>query len=68
MYTRSLFQTDDILEQHKLLTETARLVEQGIIKTTLQQNLGQINAENLIQAHRLVESGKAIGKVVLTSF
>jgi zinc-binding alcohol dehydrogenase family protein len=68
MYTRSLFQTDDILEQHKLLTETARLVEQGIIKTTLQQNLGQINAENLIKAHRLVESGKAIGKVVLTSF
>jgi len=68
MYTRSLFQTDDIIEQHKLLTETAKLVDQGKIQTTLRTDLGQINATNLIEAHELVESGKSVGKVVLTGF
>ncbi len=68
MYTRSLFETDDIIEQHKLLTQTAKLVEQGKIQTTLRNELGEINAANLIDAHQLIESGKSLGKVVLTEF
>ncbi len=68
MYTRSLFQTDDMQAQHDLLTTVAKLVEKGEIKTTMTKNLGQINAENLIKAHDLVESGKAIGKTVLVGF
>ncbi|KKO50280.1 NADPH:quinone reductase [Arsukibacterium sp. MJ3] len=68
MFTRSLFTTADMHMQHQLLTDLSRLIEQGQIKTTLQQNLGTINANNLRQAHALLESGKAIGKVVLEGF
>ena len=68
MFTRSLFATADMHLQHQLLTDLSRLIEQGQIKTTLQQTLGSINAANLRQAHALLESGKAIGKVVLAGF
>ncbi|WP_213999108.1 zinc-binding alcohol dehydrogenase family protein [Arsukibacterium sp.] len=68
MFTRSLFTTPDMHLQHQLLTDLSRLIEQGQIKTTLQQTFGIINAANLRQAHALLESGKAIGKVVLAGF
>jgi zinc-binding alcohol dehydrogenase family protein len=68
MFTRSLFTTADMHLQHQLLTDLSRLIEQGQIKTTLQQALGTINAANLRQAHALLESGKAMGKVVLAGF
>ena len=68
MFTRSLYQTDDMQAQHKLRNELASLVDQGIIRTTARQNLGKINAASLMAAHRLVESGQAIGKVVLERF
>ncbi|WP_372627863.1 zinc-binding alcohol dehydrogenase family protein, partial [Arsukibacterium sp.] len=68
MFTRSLFATADMHLQHQLLTDLSRLIEQGQIKTTLQQTLGSINAANLRQAHALLESGKAMGKVVLAGF
>ena len=65
MFTRSLFQTDDILSQHKLLDEVAALVDAGVIRTTLAEHFGVINAENLRRAHALLESGKSRGKIVL---
>jgi NADPH:quinone reductase len=68
MFTRSTFETADILEQHKLLAEVARLVEAGKIKTTLADTFGAINAANLRRAHALIESGKAKGKIVLEGF
>ncbi|MDX1679026.1 zinc-binding alcohol dehydrogenase family protein [Arsukibacterium sp.] len=68
MFTRSLFATADMQMQHQLLTDLSRQIEQGQIKTTLQQTLGTINAANLRQAHALLESGKTIGKVVLAGF
>jgi zinc-binding alcohol dehydrogenase family protein len=68
MFTRSLFSTPDLLTQHQILTDLSRLIEQGQIKTTLKQSFGKINAENLKQAHALLESGKAIGKIVLAGF
>ena len=68
MFTRSMFSTDDMIVQHQLLTETAELIDQGIIKSTLNQTMGSINAHNLREAHRLLESGKAIGKIVLEGF
>ena len=68
MFTRSTFETADILEQHKLLTEVSRLVEAGKIKTTLGDTFGTINAANLRRAHALIESGKAKGKIVLEGF
>lgn len=68
MFTRSMFSTADMHVQHQILTDLTRLIEQGQIKSTLQQEFGVINAENLRKAHALLESGKAIGKVVLSGF
>jgi zinc-binding alcohol dehydrogenase family protein len=65
MFTRSSFQTPDMAAQHALLDEAAGLVEAGMLKTTLAQNLGRICAENLKRAHRMLEDGHVIGKLVL---
>lgn len=68
MFTRSLFQTPDMIEQHKLLNEVARLVDDGKIRTTLAETVGSINAENLKKAHAMIESGRTRGKLVLEGF
>lgn len=68
MFTRSLYQTDDMIEQHKLLEEVAHLVDVGVLKTTLTETVSPINAANLKAVHAVVESGKAIGKTVLSGF
>ena len=68
MFTRSIFKTDDMPEQHRLLTEVATLVDVGKLKTTRLHDYGKINAANLIKAHAFIESGKSMGKVVLSGF
>ncbi len=68
MFTRSLFGTVDIAAQGTLLTEVARLVDAGAIRTTRTETFGAINAANLKRAHALLESGRARGKVVLEGF
>ncbi|MFJ4388744.1 zinc-binding alcohol dehydrogenase family protein [Pseudomonas soli] len=68
MFTRSLYQTADMIKQHELLERIAGLVDEGVIKTTLGEHFGAINAANLRRAHELIESGKAKGKVVLEGF
>jgi zinc-binding alcohol dehydrogenase family protein len=68
MFTRSLFQTADMVRQHELLTEVAQLVDAGTLRTTLGEHLGTINAANLRKAHALLESGRARGKLVLEGF
>ncbi len=65
MFTRSLFGTPDMGRQRELLDEIAALVDAGQIRTTLNADLGPINAANLVKAHTLIESGRAQGKVVL---
>jgi NADPH:quinone reductase len=68
MFTRPVFQTPDMSEQGRLLTELAYLMDSGRIQTTLQSNLGKIAAENIKRAHALIESGRSIGKIVLAGF
>ncbi|WP_095144847.1 zinc-binding alcohol dehydrogenase family protein [Pseudomonas sp. Irchel s3b6] len=68
MYTRSLFETADMLEQHKLLNRVAELIDAGILKTTVGEHFGTINAANLRRAHALLESGTSKGKIVLEGF
>lgn len=65
MFTRSLYQTRDMDQQHKLLNRVAELVDKGLLKTTLAHDFGTINAANLLKAHALLESGKSRGKIVL---
>lgn len=68
MFTRSLYQTEDMIEQHRLLDRVSDLVDSGVLKTTLGEHFGTINAANLRRAHALLESGKAKGKIVLEGF
>jgi zinc-binding alcohol dehydrogenase family protein len=68
MFTRSLFGTPDMVRQHKLLNEVAELVDTGVLRTTLKEDLGAINVANLRRAHAIVENGRAIGKLVLAGF
>ncbi|WP_198335583.1 zinc-binding alcohol dehydrogenase family protein [Psychrobacter celer] len=68
MFTRSMYKTDDIEKQGELLQQVAQLVDQQKIRSTLNQNLGKINAANLEKAHKLLESGKSKGKIVLENF
>lgn len=68
MYTRSLYQTPDMIAQHQLLNRVAELIDSGVLKTTLGDHYGTINAANLRRAHAFIESGKAKGKIVLEGF
>jgi zinc-binding alcohol dehydrogenase family protein len=68
MFTRSMFKTDDMNEQHLLLNRVSDLIDQGYIQTTVGKNLGTINASNLRAAHKELESGRSIGKIVLEGF
>jgi NADPH2:quinone reductase len=65
MFTRSSFQTPDMIAQHHLLNDVADLIDKGVLRTTLDQSFGTINAANLKRAHALLESGKSRGKIVL---
>jgi zinc-binding alcohol dehydrogenase family protein len=68
MFTRSMFETPDMIAQHRMLNEVSKLVDAGTVKTTIGANFGTINAANLKRAHAALESGKSIGKVVLEGF
>ena len=68
MFTRSMFQTPDMAEQHRILTEVAKLADDGAVTSTANADLGPINAANLRQAHRTLEAGTAVGKITLTGF
>ena len=68
MFTRSTFQTVDMDAQHRLLNEVAAMVDKGMIRTTVAENFGKINAANLRRAHAQVESGTTRGKIVLEGF
>ncbi len=68
MFTRSLFNTADMAQQNVILNRIAELVDAGTIRTTVNENFGTINAENLKRAHALIESNRAQGKIVLEGF
>lgn len=68
MFTRAMFETADMDVQHRLLTRVAGLVDAGRLHGTAVRDLGRMSAETLRQAHRLQESGRAIGKTVLQGF
>jgi len=65
MFTRSSFQTDDMIAQHHLLNDVADMIDKGVLRTTLDQTFGSINAANLKRAHAQIESGTSRGKIVL---
>lgn len=66
MFTRPMYQTDDIAEQHAILFQLANLVDSGRIRTTLTHSLHGLSAESIKQAHQQSESGTTIGKLAIT--
>ena len=68
MFTRSIYQTPDMIEQGRILDEIAAAADDGRIRSTATVRLGTINADNLKKAHAQLESGSTIGKVVLEGF
>jgi zinc-binding alcohol dehydrogenase family protein len=68
MYTRSMNQTEDKIEQHHILNRIARLVDQEVLESTLNETLSPINAANLRLAHAQLETGTSIGKIVLSGW
>ncbi len=65
MYTKSFYETPDMISQHQILDQVSQLLDQGVIKSTLNEVLSPINVSNLKKAHKLVESNRMIGKVVV---
>jgi zinc-binding alcohol dehydrogenase family protein len=68
MFTRSMFETPDMIRQHELLNRVADLIDDGTLRTTLGENIGNITATNLRKAYKLVASHKARGKLVLSGW
>ncbi|PHS23644.1 MAG: NADPH:quinone reductase [Methylophaga sp.] len=67
MFTRSMFKTSDMIEQHHLLNTIAKLLDDGILTSTLNHVIGPLTTENIEKAHIKLLSGSTIGKLVLTS-
>ena len=68
MFTRSMFETEDMDVQHLLLNRVADLLDDGTLVSTVKRHGGTMTVENLRKAHELQESGTAIGKTVLDGF
>jgi len=65
MFTRALFNTPDLVEQHNILTKAADLLEAGTVKSTVTSDV-PLTVENLRKAHEAQASGTMIGKQVLS--
>ena len=68
MFARAMHQTPDMIKQHKLLSWAAEKIDAGKLKTTVTEVISPINAENLREVHRRIETGQAKGKIVLSGF
>ncbi|PJE79193.1 Zinc-type alcohol dehydrogenase-like protein [invertebrate metagenome] len=66
MFTRSLYNTDDLQRQQDILTQLANLIDAGRIKTTLTETIKGFGAEQLREAHQRIESGSSIGKIAIS--
>ncbi len=68
MFTRSMFETDDMAAQQDLLNRVSALIDDGTLISTVTKNLGPLTAATLIAAHEEQEGGRVIGKNVLGGF
>ena len=62
MFTKPLF---GLSGQQELLAKTAQLVDDGVIRSTVTQIIDDFSARGLQEAHKAVESGRMVGKIVV---
>lgn len=65
MYTRSMYQTADMARQGEILNEVAKLVDAGVVESSLSETLHGLSVESITEAHRKVLDGHMRGKVVV---
>jgi len=68
VFTRPLFATDDMQEQQRILQGVARLLDEGVLRHTLQQRLSPMDAATLRRAHALQDRGGQPGKIVVSGW
>jgi NADPH2:quinone reductase len=68
MFARARFKTADMIEQHRLLNRVSSMIDAGDLRTTHTETVGAIDAANLRETHRRLESGATIGKLVLSGW
>ena len=66
MFTRSMYETEDMPAQKQILARVAELVDAGRIRTTVTETIEDFSAAGLRRAHARVEAGRMVGKVVVT--
>lgn len=54
MFTRAIFETHDMIEQHRLLSAIAELIDVGALRATASTVLRPIDAANLRRAHAML--------------
>ncbi|MFT8705284.1 zinc-binding alcohol dehydrogenase family protein [Bifidobacterium aquikefiricola] len=65
MFARSKHHAPDMIRQHEILDTVANLVDSGIIRSALTQQLSPIHADSINKAHLMVKSGHMVGKVAI---
>ncbi|MDT0685724.1 zinc-binding alcohol dehydrogenase family protein [Autumnicola psychrophila] len=65
MFTRPMFETEDMHKQHEILERISSLLEEEILESTLNKTFHGLKAETFRDVHKLQESGKSIGKNVI---
>ena len=68
MFARPMHQTDDMQKQSELLNRVSKLIDEGVLISTVTNNLGKLSVETLKEAHVQQESNRVIGKNVLEGF
>ncbi|WP_226663170.1 zinc-binding alcohol dehydrogenase family protein [Microbulbifer aggregans] len=68
MFTRAMFQTDDMIRQQEILNKISDLIDLEKLVTTVGDSIEPITAANLRLAHKQLETGKTIGKIVLAGW
>ena len=68
MFARPRFRTADMGEQGRILARVAEFADAGRLRGTLRETLSPIDAANLREAHRRLESGRTVGKLALSGW
>lgn len=68
VFTRLEYPGDDLIRYHQILSELARLVDDGTLVSTLTDTLVPINAANVRQAHATLAANRTLGKIALAGF
>lgn len=65
MYTKSFYQLPEMISQHEVLEKISRMLNDGVLKSTVTEVLHTVNAATLRKAHKMIETNHTIGKIVI---